>query len=42
MKNDRKKYRWKERKFRDRAIKRRLGGVLKHDPSKVVHRPKEL
>ena len=34
MKNDRKKYRWKERKFRDRAIKRRQGGVLKHDPLK--------
>ena len=34
MKNDRKKYRWKERKFRDREIKRRQGGVLKHDPLK--------
>ena len=34
MKNDRKKYRWKERKFRDRAIKRRQGGILKHDPLK--------
>ena len=34
MKNDRKKYRWKERKFRDRAIKRRQGGVLTHDPLK--------
>ncbi len=34
MKNDRKRYRWKERKFRDREIKRRQGGVLKHGPLK--------
>ncbi len=32
MKTDRKKYRWKERKFRNRQFKRRAGGVLKHDP----------
>ena len=32
MKTDRKKYRWKERKFRNRQAKRRQGGVLKHDP----------
>ena len=32
MKTDRKKYRWKERKFRDRRFKQQRGGVLKHDP----------
>jgi small subunit ribosomal protein S12 len=32
MKTDRKKYRWKERKFRDRQFKQQRGGVLKHDP----------
>ena len=32
MKKDRKKYRWKERKFRNRQFKRIAGGVLKHDP----------
>ena len=32
MKRDRKKYRWKERKYRDRQFKRIGGGVLKHDP----------
>ena len=34
MKSDRRKYRWKEKRFRDREIKRRQGGVLKHDPLK--------
>ena len=32
MKSDRKRYRWKERKFRNRQAKRKQGGVLKHDP----------
>ena len=32
MKSDRKRYRWKERKFRDRQFKQQRGGVLKHDP----------
>ena len=32
MKTDRKKFRWKERKFRNRQFKRKQGGVLKHDP----------
>ena len=32
MKSDRKRYRWKERKFRNRQSKRKHGGVLKHDP----------
>ena len=32
MKTDRKRYRWKERKFRDRQLKQQRGGVLKHDP----------
>ena len=32
MKTDRKKYRWKERKYRDRQFKRIGGGALKHDP----------
>ena len=31
MKSDRKRYRWKERKFRDRQFKRREA-VSKHDP----------
>ena len=41
MKKDRKKYRWKERKFRDREFKRRHGGVLKHDPCAAAPRPRE-
>ena len=32
MKSDRKRYRWKERQFRNRQAKRKQGGVLKHDP----------
>ena len=32
MKTDRKRYRWKERKFRARQLKQQKGGVLKHDP----------
>ena len=32
MKGDRKKFRWKERKFKQRQDKRKAGGVLKHDP----------
>jgi len=32
MKKDRKKFRWNERKFKNRETKRRQGGVLKHDP----------
>ena len=32
MQSDRKRYRWKERKFRNRQAKRKHGGVLKHDP----------
>ena len=32
MKSDRKRYTWKERKFRNRQAKRKQGGVLKHDP----------
>ena len=32
MKSDRKKYRWKERKYRDRQFTRIGCGVLKHDP----------
>ena len=34
MKSDRKRYRWKERKFRNRHAKRKHGGVLKHDPQR--------
>ena len=32
MKTDRKRFRWKERKFRNRQAKRKHGGALKHDP----------
>ncbi|MBT3357606.1 MAG: 30S ribosomal protein S12 [Euryarchaeota archaeon] len=34
MKDDRKRYRWKEKRFRDRELKRQVGGILKHDPLK--------
>ena len=32
MKKDRNRFRWNERKFKTRELKRRQGGVLKHDP----------
>jgi ribosomal protein S12 len=32
MKKDRKRFRWNERKFKNRETKRSYGGALKHDP----------
>ena len=32
MKKDRKRFRWNERRFKNRELKRSYGGALKHDP----------